>query len=350
MRASITERKREPILLPYRGAGRPQVVLIGNGLERVDDKKTSDPCGAKGKPKSWDKLLEDLTVENHLELAEGDLADTPFPLKYHLLATERDAPYPLLAEDRKRESDRLSAAVVGLGTVTNPALRRLPDLLADHYFTTNYTYSLERAFYPKRNFQSSGVRDYVRFNYNAEPTASGKRQPELYRLYTGYLAKLPDGGPTCLWHIHGECGAAGSIILGHDGYGRLLSRIVPVCADEQKYHDIKTGKPFGLRSWPELFLFADVYILGLGLGVSEFDLMWLLRRKQREDQADGRVYFYTNDNGKPEFRDRNLMLRALGVQINPDGIEYKEDHADFYEAAQNSIQARIAENRKARTI
>ena len=106
---------------------------------------------------------------------------------------------------------------------------------------------------------------------------------------------------------------------------------------------------YGFRSWPELFLFADVYIVGLGLGVSEFDLWWLLRRKQREENADGRVYFYTNDAGKSEYRDRDLMLRALGVIVNPDGIKQQESHEKFYQAALKSIQKRIKANRKERT-
>ena len=349
MIAKKDDRKNEPLALPYCGAGRPQIVLIGNGLERADDGKAPLPRTGRGKPKSWEELLAEVTVANHLEFGKDDLVNVPFPLKYHLLSTDRDAPYPLLGPDRRREEDELSKAAAGLGTVTNEALRRLPELRADHYFTTNYTYSLERAFDPARDFLNNKARRRARFNYNPDFTEKGRRRIERrYRLYTGYLAKLPDGGQAGLWHIHGECAVPGSIILGHDGYGRLLSRIVPVCGDGRKYHDLKPGAPYGFRSWPELFLFADVYVLGLGLGVSEFDLWWLLRRKQREEKADGRVYFYTNDAGKRDYRDRDLMLRALGVIVNPDGIKRGKRYDDFYQAALDSIQARIAENRKAR--
>lgn len=348
MRENRDERKNEPQALPYRGVGRPQIVLIGNGLERKDDSAAIPGCTAST-GKSWADLLKDVTVENHLEFGKDDLANVPFPLKYHLLSTNRDAPYPLSASDRKREEDDLSKAAAGLGTVTNEALRRLPELRADHYFTTNYTYSLERAFDPARDFLNDETRRRARFNYNPDFTEKGRRRIERrYRLYTGYLAKLPGGGQAGLWHIHGECAVPGSIILGHDGYGRLLSRIVPVCGDGRKYHDLRKFETCGFRSWPELFLFADVYIVGLGLGVSEFDLWWLLRRKQREENADGRVYFYTNDAGKQAYRDRDLMLRALGVTVNPDGIRRKKSYEDFYLAALDSIQARIAENRDSR--
>ena len=349
MNVRIEDRRHEPALLPYCGDGRPQIVLIGNGLERADDGKAPLPGGKAGKGKSWEELLQDVTAANHTEFLKGDLESTPFPLKYHLLSTERDAPYPLGVGERRQEEKKLSAAVQGLGTVTNEALRRLPALGADHYFTTNYTYSLERAFYPNRDFLNKTVRSSLRFNYNPAFNERGSRRSEKYfRLYTGYLAKLPDGGQAGLWHVHGECCPAGSIILGHDGYGRLLSRIVPVCGNYEKYRSLKPGQPYGFRSWPELFLFADVYVLGLGLGVSEFDLWWLLRRKQREEKADGHVWFYSNDAEEGAYRDRNLMLKAFGVQINPDGIKPVADYDAFYQTALDSIQKKIAKNRKAR--
>jgi len=96
-----------------------------------------------------------------------------------------------------------------------------------------------------------------------------------------------------------------------------------------------------------LFLFGDVYIIGLGLGISEFDLWWLLRRKQREERANGRVYFYTNDDEK-DYRDRDLMLTALGVIINPGSIKRHPDHSAFYDIAMSDMSNRIAKNRAVR--
>ena len=81
------------------------------------------------------------------------------------------------------------------------------------------------------------------------------------------------------------------------------------------------------------------------------DLWWLLRRKQREEKATGRVYFYTNDTDKPrkrDYRDRDLMLSALGVQINPGSVKKGTDYDRFYEQAMDDIGRRIATNRDAR--
>lgn len=340
----------EPIALPYDRPGLPQILLIGNGLERMDDQGNPATESLQDAGKSWDDLVKALTVPNHIELQAGDLDSVPFPLKYHLLASDKDADYPLKRNNRHDEQNKLAEAVCELGTVTNPALRRLPRLCADHIFTTNYTYSLEQVFHPGKDFLDAAVRSRTRFNYNPAFTEKGNQRLERsYRLYTGYLGKNADASQVNLWNIHGECSVKGSIILGHDGYGRLLSRIVPVCGDWRKYHDLKSGRQYAFASWPELFLFGDVYILGLGLGISEFDLWWLLRRKQREEKGTGKVYFYTSDDEtKKEIRDRDLMLEAMGVIINPDGIQRESEHSVFYEKAQTDIAARIDINRRAR--
>lgn len=333
-----------PNALPFDGPGRPQIIIIGNGLERMDDKGATNQDSLQETGKSWDDLVDALKAPDHMDLQEDDLKSIPFPLKYHLLSTSKSSPYPLLAKDRQNEQKKLAMAARGLDTVTNPPLRRLPDIGADHIFTTNYTYSLEHAFYPKKNMLNSKTRSNIRFNYNKELSETGNQKLErAYRLHTGYNAVNQNGSPVNLWHIHGECTVADSIILGHDGYGRLLSRIVSVCGDWHKYHDLKSGKPYGFCSWPELFLFGDVYIIGLGLGISEFDLWWLLRRKQREEKASGRVYFYTNDDEK-DYRDRDLMLTALGVIINPGSLRRGINHCDFYIHAMDNIEEFIAKN------
>ena len=344
----MENRNNVPVPLPFDRAGRPQIVVVGNGLERTDDSGGS-PVDAG---KSWDAMVESLKDPDCIAHRGSDLQSIPFPLKYHLLSSSKHAPYPLCAADRQREKTALARAAQSLDTVTNDALRRLRTLNADHIFTTNYTYSLERAFHGSKNMLDSKTRSAIRFNYCRELTKTGRQRLERdYRLYTGYLAKNADGSRVGLWHIHGECTVAGSIILGHDGYGRLLSRIVPVCGDRHKYHDLRPGKPYAFSSWPELFLFGDVYILGLGLGISEFDLWWLLRRKQREEKATGRVYFYTNDvdkAGKSDYLGRDLMLTALGVLVNPGGLARDRDYGRFYARALEDIGRRIAENRSAR--
>lgn len=340
--------KNTPRKLPYDRDGRPQIVIIGNGLERMDDQGETESGSVKDAGKDWDALIQMLSKPK-----EDDTdVDIPFPLKYHLVTADPNAPYPLAAENRKEENSQLGEKIRELPTVTNPPLRRLPELGADHIFSTNYTYSLERAFVSDANMQNKNTRSKYRFNYNRELTKTGRKRLErCYRLYTGYTMQNKDGSPVNLWHIHGECTVPGSIIVGHDGYGRLLSRIVTACGDWHKYRDLKKEKAYAFSSWPELFLFGDVYIIGLGMDTCEFDLWWLIKRKQREDKATGRIYFYTNDTDeepKRKYRNRDLLLKYMGVIINPDGIEKGEDHSAFYDRALKNIQERIDGNRKCR--
>ena len=218
----------------------------------------------------------------------------------------------------------------------------MPFLGADHIFTTNYPYSLEAAFYPRRDVQNARSRGAVRFSL-CLPDKDGKKQREqCYRLHTGYEAKNSDGSRVGLWHIHGETGVPTGIVVGHDRYGRLLSRMEQLCGKE--INRTMEEKPREFRSWPELFLFGDVYVLGMGFALCEYDLWWLLRRKQRERYADGRVYFF--DNGQmPGQSVRDRLLEAHGVQINPFGVNYQPDYTTFYNLAMDAITEQIHKNK-----
>ena len=113
--------RNTPIPLPYDREGRPQIILIGNGLERTDDS-----CGtAANAGKSWDDMVRALEDPDCIAHEAGDLESVPFPLKYHLLSSPQSAPYPLRAKDRRKEQQDLAVAAQGMGTVTNEALRRL---------------------------------------------------------------------------------------------------------------------------------------------------------------------------------------------------------------------------------
>ncbi len=317
---------------PPTGAGRPQVLLLGNGLER-----------AEGQPDWW-ALVDSLRRPKRAPLSEAERAAPPFPLLYQLLSTPEPAPSRMDAAAVTEEERRLAAGLKKLRHQSNPLLDRLPALGADHILTTNYSYCLEAAFFPGLDFTRSAARSGKRFCL-LPPDEDGKRPRETaYRLHTGYAARNADG---CvgLWHIHGEVSVPRGVVVGHDRYGRLVSRMVAVCGAETLHHRESESRVF--RSWPELFLFGDVYVLGQGFALCEHDLWWLLRRKQRERYADGRVYFYDNgDERKPDVRLRRRLLEAHGVLVDPDHVR-NPDYTVFYRAAMDAIAARIRANRAA---
>ena len=302
-----------------RGKGRPQILLIGNGLEH----ESHQP--------SWDELVKKLKVDGAPELTKKEREQYPFPLLYEVLSTPAGAPAHLSAEDLKAEEDRLAEVMKGLNHSSNCNLDQLPSIGADHIMTTNYSYCLETAFYPGRDFSKPHVRNRIRFS-------CGEKRENHYRLHTGYLA-----GETGLWHIHGEAGATRSVVLGHDRYGRLLGKIVEICG-AQTYDEEPTKKEF--TSWPELFLYGDVYVLGFSFAACEFDLWWLLRRKQRERYSDGQVYFYERPEAAGYTKPEHFLLRANGAVILDAGMKPGCDYNAFYAAAIKDIQKRIEESRR----
>jgi len=313
-----------------RGTMRPQVLLYGNGLERVE--------GQMG----WGELLNALRAPGVDELADGDPRwDMPFPLLYQLLATPVPAPSTLSRDDVEAEEKRLRDGLSKLASSRVELLDRLPELGVDHILTTNYSYCLEKTFLPKRDFSKSRARTAARFCTLPAEDDGRPRSETCYRLHTGYLAANADGSRVGLWHVHGEVSVSNGVVVGHDRYGRLLARIQECCPHRYR------GKPQdsvlrAFSSWPELFLFGDVYIIGLGLDTCETDLWWLLRRKQRERYANGRVYYFGNDDGH-ELRER--LLASHGVIVNDGVRKVPGDYEAFYQAALDRIGKLIGEKK-----
>ena len=345
---------------PVRGTGRPQIVLIGNGLEM------------KSGQVAWKKLVDNLTVPNCIPITDEEKKNMPFPLLYEVLVLNRPIPQILDAAAIRDEEKCLKREMRNLVNSSNDLLDELPELNADHIFTTNYSYCLEKAFFPKRDFTSSVSRSSVRFNLLMSDENEKQMRESQYRLHSGYLAKNSNSTNVGLWHIHGESSASEGIVLGHDRYGRLLKRIIEICSDLD-YKGITKKKPRCFTSWPELFLFGDVYVIGFGFDQSEFDLWWLLRRKQRERHGDGRVIFYDkcisikepikiNSLLTPEAREaavkeneniiwhnhsvrkkilRDKLLAAHGVQILDCGSSNETGYDEFYKRAFSDVRARI---------
>lgn len=340
-----------PFRHTLRGGGRPQILLLGNGLERA--------CGGDG----WNQLLNCIDVRytdgdgNVLKQYEAErkrLEDAlPFPLLYELLATLPHPPAQLTSEELNAEEQRLAAMMKELLAAPidldgkYQLFKELPGLGADHIFTTNYTYIPEKAFWPRGNFVYPRNRSRFRFQLGTEKNQAGKLKRELnYRLHTGYRFGTADHS-VGIWHIHGECSVPSGVVLGHDRYGRLLTRIVNCCGEIDFDGQVRDKTHYDFHSWPELFLFGDIYVLGFGFADCEFDLWWLLRRKQREKYGDGRVYYYDHDpvNAGDVHQ---LLLEAHGVEMirNPFSDGRKESFKDFYAEALKEICGRIQRRRE----
>lgn len=326
--------KDNPFRYPLSGPGRPQVVLIGNGLERGSNQM------------AWEELLRALHRHGAVDPESPLCKGLPFPLQYQLITTPLPAAPHLSAEELKEQDRHLSAVMKGLRHESNRYLDELPKLGADHIFSTNYSYCMESAFFPVENFGRSERRSRRRL-YLAEKEDGSVLKEQEYRLHTCYLADCA-GRKTGLWHIHGECSVAGGIILSHDRYGRLLERIAKICAGQSYRRDADPSRIRAFTSWPELFLYADVYVLGLGLTANEFDLWWLIHRKQRERHSDGRIFFYERSPSKG-IDSKHLLMQANGVVLCNAGCDDSVGYDQFYPAALEDIREKIAQSREMHT-
>ncbi|MBS5135833.1 MAG: SIR2 family protein [Oscillospiraceae bacterium] len=326
-------KRQVSFVYPMKGPGRPQILLIGNGLEY------------KSGQRSWEQLVRDLTLPEKREMS--GVESLPFPLRYELLSTPSTSPTPMGHEDILQEEKRLAQAMKAMVHRSNPLLEKLPGLRMDHIFTTNYSYCLEQAFFPHRNFGCSRTRSQFRFDLRDRESKAIQTREVQYRLYTGYFFPAGPDTPqgTGLWHIHGESSVPQGIILGHDRYGRLLARIVQCCQNTaQRTSRTNVGKlPF--LSWPSLFLFGDVYILGFGFDSCEFDLWWLLRRKQRERNGDGKVYFYDKPPFNTQKKMHHFLLQANGAEVRTAGATDWTDYDTFYAAAIQDIRQTVEQRR-----
>lgn len=315
---------------PVCGKGRPQIVLIGNGLEY------------KSGQVAWKTLVDHLTLDDSITLTEDEKKSVPFPLLYEVIVMGKPIPRVLDAAAINWEEKHLEDEMRCLKNESNNLLDELTKLGADHIFTTNYSYCLEKAFFPKRDFTKSGSRSGVRFN-QISPDKDGKCKREReYRLHSGYYVKKNN---TALWHIHGEVSVPKGIVLGHDRYGRLLKRIIEAC-EAIDYRSIsKKGARYSFTSWPELFLFGDVYVIGFGFKQCEFDLWWLLKRKQREHYGDGIVYFYDRNTTNKEDVLNKKLLESHGVEIMSLGSSASTSHDAFYEMVFEDVKTKIAQSR-----
>ena len=93
------EKEKIEFIHNLRGKGRPQILLIGNGVERA--------YGSAG----WDELLNLIDVRKCSKDTRKEIDKLPFPVKYELLATPENAPARFSKDDLDEERKRMAEAM-----------------------------------------------------------------------------------------------------------------------------------------------------------------------------------------------------------------------------------------------
>jgi hypothetical protein len=214
----------------------------------------------------------------------------------------------------------------------------------DHILTTNYTYELEAASQCDKKIS----------NYRLEKMQR-KTQEKVnlkYLIHT-YNQVTFEGHETKVWHIHGEHRKPSSIVLGHYYYGNLLCEMKNEIKkiDKNRWGSDEEKCNRG-ESWLDAFLFGDIYCVGFGFGIFEFDLWWLLNRKAREKDNSGKMYYYDPqkmDNGsdhkmalfnimKNHQKENLVEVVSLGHTIDEKNIGH--DYQTFYSKVLTDIRER----------
>jgi len=305
----------------------PQVLLLGNGLNRA--------FGGV----SWDELLDKISVRNDIK---AENLSAPEPLRA-ITVTNNNIDVAM----KTHKVDLFGK----IQTVEQwEILDRILSMGFDCILTTNFSYELESAAMGVASLTESQVKKLQKHSDDVE------RADNQYLIHTyNEVVSVSDKQVNRIWHIHGEARKTNSTILGHYYYGNLLFKIRDYCNDncnKKCVVNMKDGK-FNINSWIDAFILGDVYILGFGFGLSEFDLWWLLNRRKRKRNNSGDMFFY-----EPEhviFNEKADLLSIFDVesvhcgmkkQINDKGKEhFPGDYREFYKAALDDIEMKMKESR-----
>ena len=215
-------------------------------------------------------------------------------------------------------------------------IKKLLSCNPDAILTTNYSYEIEvgAGLVPGTN----------RFGKAAVSTDMVKKRETKYYLHSFY--SIDDKS---VWHIHGEAKNKHSIVLGQYYYGRLLSRYINYLDGTKSHRRPQFSNNFKgtyePKSWIDYFIYGNVYIVGFGLDVAEYDLWWLLNRKKNQINQKGKVVLFLNkyDVLHPE---KEQMLRLFNVQIERDSSLVDSQGENYYKKYYNLVLDNIKDEMK----
>ena len=280
-------------------------IFFGNGINLL------------GKGESWDSILMQLSEgkilppigsntlkyeyvvlnkEKYLTRPFGSDIGVTFTVGGVLELESVDVEYDII---KKRLADRLSRLKVS----DFPFYKKLADLEADNYITTNY---------------ESFIKDtLIEKGYNPqEPLNPCIKERPHYVLSNGCHNIR-------LWNIHGNIEWHKSMMLGLYEYCDYIRGFNKLFKEEY--------------SWLNAMLTSNVFILGFGLGYEEIDLWYFLVSRKRliRDKAmpANRIVIYILEDKGYDIG-KIKMLEALDVEVELIPFDWSEN---AYQKAYNMI-------------
>ena len=275
---------------------RPKVLLLGNGMLKLGNNGLG-----------WDDLLKRIRTRP----GEINVKDAKVPY-----AMQPEALCGTDVEQIQRDvANNIETLKDG-----HPLLKEILSLPFDAILTTNYTYEIETILtgkeWPGKNERRKAF------------TALDGNTKVNHNTFVCNAVRTADGRVIPVFHIHGETARKHSMILSYYSYANALSRLVDYNKNVLKnslYEHQQENKTYQCRCWLDYFILGDVWSVGFGLDVSEFDIWWAIERKAREKNAAHGVFKAYFDGDPSVVTAKKILLEAMeaeSVTIPVPGKDY----------------------------
>lgn len=258
----------------------PNVLLLGNGILKLTNNGLS-----------WDELIRDIkTVDKDVNYKL-----VPFAMQ----------PEVVCGYDAE-EIQRIMAKKIKTDESQNPMLERLLSIPFDAIITTNYTYEVEQVLSGGEWTEYKRKKSFLALNGNTKVN---------HNTNTCNLIETRCGRKVPVFHIHGEHGRKHSMILSYYSYANILTKLIDYnkkLANRIQEHQIENTE-LKCNSWLDYFILGNIWSVGFGLDVSEFDVWWAIERKSREKAKHGVFKGYFDGNGQTETP-QSVLLDAMKAE------------------------------------
>ena len=286
---------------------KPNVLLLGNGMLKLGNNGTS-----------WKDLLNSIRTRDDIV----DESKVPFAMQ----------PEVFCGVDVEEIQRRVAEKIETVNKI-HPLLHELLSLPFDAILTTNYTYEIEDALSAKPWTSYARKMAYTALDGNTKVN---------HNTFVCNAITTLDGRTIPVFHIHGEKERKHSMVLSYYSYANALSRLTKYNKElgNTLYECQQEGKKHICRCWLDYFLLGNVWSVGFGLDISEFDIWWAIERKARECAEHGmfKAYFAGEEQAD---NPQKVLLDAMGMEyafIPVDGGNYES----MYERVIDDIKCGIS--------
>ena len=287
----------------------PKVLLIGNGLLQL----------AGGG--NWDKLLQKITTR---DVENSSLSGVPYAMRPEVLCGVD------VEEVQRKTATELEESNI------HPLLKKLLELPFDAIITTNYTYEIETALLQKKWSEYQRQRSIC--------VLHGSNSVRDNTCMCNFV-KTPSGKEIPVFHVHGEKSRKHSLVLSYYSYAKSVAKLHALNKERanQYYEKQAESKEIDVWSWLDYFILGDVYTLGFGFDLSEFDIWWALERKAREIANHGKAYLCMITH-----KDAQLPQVSLADAFDAEILRFDvdKDYLPSYEQAVKVIEKIMGEREK----